>query len=127
MMAAIIIVAIAVLLIAYAVYGTVQKARGKSKSSCCGGPETIRKERVEDTDKSHYPYKYIVSIDGMMCSQCALRVENAFNATGSMWAKVNLGKHSAEVLTKNEMKQEDFAAALGELDYTVTSAEPAQR
>ena len=62
-MTAKLIIIIGMLLIAYAVYGTVQKARGKAKSSCCGSAETVLPQRVEDTDESHYPFKYIVSID----------------------------------------------------------------
>ena len=43
-------------LILYAIYGTIQKARGKSKSSCCGTSETVVTQKVADTDKSHLCY-----------------------------------------------------------------------
>ncbi len=67
------IIIIGLLLIAYAVYATIQKARGKAKSSCCGTAETVMAKKVEDTDESHYPYRYYVGIDGMACSNCAAR------------------------------------------------------
>ena len=76
-MTATLIIIAGILLIAYAVYGTVQKARGKAKSSCCGSAESVLPKRVEDTDESHYPFRYYVSIDGMKCSNCATNVENA--------------------------------------------------
>lgn len=113
-------------LIIYAIYGTVQKLRGKSKSSCCGGPEATVVKKVTDTDKSHYPYKYIISIDGMMCSNCAANVENAINGMGDTWARVELGRHRAVVLSKNEKAEHDFAEALRKTSYSVTGFEAAE-
>ena len=125
-MTAKLIIIVGVLLIAYAVYGTVQKMRGKSKSSCCGTAETVLPKRVEDTDESHYPFKYNVTIEGMMCSNCAANVENAINASGDTWAHVNLGRHRAEVLAKHEKTEEDFAKALKGTSYKVTGFEQAK-
>ena len=122
-MTAKLIIIIGILLIAYAVYGTVQKARGKAKSSCCGSAETVLPKRVEDTDESHYPYRYIVAIDGMKCSNCAANVENAINAQGDTWAHVNLGRHRAEVLAKKEKTEDDFVRALKGTGYKVAGFE----
>ena len=113
-------------LIIYAIYGTVQKLRGKSKSSCCGSPEAVIVKKVADTDKSHYPFKYIISIDGMMCSNCAANVENAINAMDDTWACVELGRHRAVVLSKNEKAEHDFAEALRKTSYSVTGFEAAE-
>ena len=122
-MTAKLIIIIGILLIAYAVYGTVQKARGKAKSSCCGSAETVLPKRVEDTDESHYPFRYIVTIDGMKCSNCAANVENAINAQGDTWAHVNLGRHRAEVLAKKEKTEDDFVRALKATGYKVAGFE----
>ena len=111
------------LLIAYAVYATVQKARGKAKASCCGTAETVLSKAVDDMDESHYPFRYNVSIDGMMCSNCASRVQNAINEEGDVWAQVNLGRHRAEVLAKSEKTERDFVRLLGGTDYKVTGFE----
>ena len=54
----IIIYIAAAALIIYGVYYTVQKFRGKAKSSCCGTPEVKSVRKVDDTDESHYPYRY---------------------------------------------------------------------
>ena len=115
-----IIIIIGMILIVYAIYGTVQRLRGKSKSSCCGTPESTIVNRVSDTDKSHYPYKYNLSIDGMMCSNCAANVQNSLNAMGDVWASVDLGRHRATVLAKNEKTERDFSDALRKTSYTVT-------
>ncbi len=110
-------------LIIYAIYGTVQRLRGKSKSSCCGSPEAVTVKKVADTDKSHYPHKYTISINGMMCSNCAANVENAINAMGDTWARVDLGRHRAVVLSKNEKTERDFADALRKTSYTINRVE----
>ena len=86
------IIAVGLLLIVFALWQTVQKARGKAKSSCCGTAEAVSAKKVEDTDVSHYPYRYRLSIDGMMCSNCAKNVENTLNNMNGVWGKVNLGK-----------------------------------
>lgn len=124
-MTAKIIIIIGALLIAYALYGTIQKARGKAKSSCCGSAESVLSKPVEDTDESHYPYRYLVSIDGMMCSNCAANVENAINALGDVWANVNLGRKRADVLSKTEKSKEDFVKALKGTNYKVINCEQA--
>ena len=121
-MSAVIITA-GLLLIVYAIYATVQKARGKAKSSCCGTAETVLPKAVQDTDESHYPFRYNVAIDGMMCSNCAARVQNAINDGGDMWAHVNLGRHRAEVLAKSEKTENDFVRLLGKTDYKVVGFE----
>lgn len=118
-----IIIAAGLLLIAYAVYGTVRKLQGKSKASCCGTKETVTAKPVDDTDESHYPYKYFVAIDGMMCSNCAARVQNAMNGMEGVWARVDLGRHRAEVLAKSEKTEEDFTAALQGSEYKVLGIE----
>ena len=126
-MAAKLIILAGALLIAYAIYGTVQKARGKAKSSCCGGPEAVIAKPVADTDESHYPYRYVLSVDGMMCSNCAANVQNALNASGDTWAQVNLGRKRAVVLARTEKTEEDFVKALKGTDYKVTGFERTEK
>ena len=118
---AIIIVVLAALLVVWAAYRTVQKARGKAKSSCCGTPEMVTAKKVDDTDPSHYLYEYKLSIDGMMCSNCARTVENKLNEMDGVWARVNLGKKEADVLTKEPYEQADFAESLRKTSYKMTA------
>lgn len=115
-----IIIAVGLLLIIFALWQTIQKARGKAKSSCCGTAEVVPAKQVEDTDVSHYPYRYRLSIDGMKCSNCAKNVENTLNNMNGVWGKVNLGKKEAEVLCKQEVSEESFAQALQEASYSLT-------
>ena len=120
-----IIYVITALLVIYAVYYTVQKFRGKAKNSCCGGPELVTAPKVDDTDESHYPYRYTLSIEGMMCSNCARNVEKNLDAMDGVWARVNLGKNQADVLTKEPREKADFLEALRKTDYTVTDCRTA--
>ena len=115
-----IIVICAIALVAFAVYGTIKKARGKSRSSCCGGPEVKTVKKVEDTDETHYPYRYEIGIEGMHCSNCARAVENALNTAEGVWAKVELGRNRAIVLA---MTESAFTEALQDTAYRVTTLE----
>lgn len=125
-MAALIIICAAALVV-FAVYRTVQKARGKAKSSCCGTPEVITKKKVEDTDESHYPYRYKLNIEGMRCSNCAATVENTLDEIDGIWARVNLGRKEADVLSKQEMQQADFARVMGATSYKLVGFEAVQK
>ena len=116
-----IIVICACILIAFAVYNTIKRLRGKSKSSCCGTPETIVARAVADTDESHYPYSYRIGIEGMHCSNCARAVENALNSRDGIWARVDLGRSRALVLAKQEATESDFEKALRNTSYSITS------
>ena len=106
-------------LIIFGVYHTVQKFRGKAKSSCCGTPEVKAVRKVEDTDESHYPYTYLLTVEGMKCSGCASNVENSLDDMDGVWARVNLGRREAKVLTKKDYKREDFEEALGKTPYKI--------
>ena len=120
-MASVVITVLAAALIVFAVYQTVQKARGNSKmASCCGSGEPVRRKSVADRDASHYPYRYKLAIENMKCSNCAANVENALNDVEGNWAKVNLGKKEADVLSKLPRTEEDFAMALANTCYKVS-------
>ena len=110
-----------VLLIVFALWQTVQRFRGKAKNSCCGSAEAVTVKKVDDTDASHYPYHYLLSIDGMMCSNCAKTVENTLNGMPGVWGRVNLGKKEADVLAKAPVESSSFAEALRKKSYTLTA------
>lgn len=115
----IIIYIIAAVLIIYGVYYTVQKFRGKAKSSCCGTPEVKAVRKVDDTDESHYPFRYMLTVDGMKCSGCASNVENSLDNMDGVWAKVSLGRREARVLAKKEYTKEDFDEVLSKTSYKI--------
>ena len=113
-----IIILAGALLVLYAVWQTVQRFRGRAKSSCCGAEAPTRKT-VEDTDESHYPYRYRLAVGGMHCSHCAVNVENALNAMPGVWGRVNLSKNEADVRTKTPVDEAAFAKALRDAGYAL--------
>ena len=86
------IIAAGFLLIVYALWQTIQKVRGRAKSSCCGTAEAVSAKKVEDTDVSHYPYRYRLSIEGMHCSNCAKNVENTLNNMNGIFRSQGSGR-----------------------------------
>ncbi|MCR5508766.1 MAG: cation transporter [Lachnospiraceae bacterium] len=116
----IIIIAILILLIVFAVYGTVKRIR--FGSSCCGSktpPE--KKVKVKDRNKNNYPYKYTLSVDGMHCSNCARRIENAFNKTEGRWAVADVANKEVQLLSKHEETQKELADITSSAGYTMLS------
>ena len=92
----------------------------KFGGSCCGsGNGMDKKVRVKDHDRSNYPYKYSLKIEGMVCSGCARRVENIFNSDGELWAKVDLEHKAANVLAKRAVSREEFVNMFNGSSYTL--------
>ena len=57
----------------------------KYGGSCCsGGGAMDKKIRVKDRNSSNYPYCYTLKVDGMVCSGCVRKVENAINSDGQL-------------------------------------------
>lgn len=90
--AVIIIVLIIIIII------SVKSYMKKLSSGCCGaGGDTVKKIKPRNKDISVYPYEKIVHVGGMTCKNCASRVENAFNSKDGYYAKVDLGKRTADI------------------------------
>jgi copper chaperone CopZ len=90
--------------------------------SCCGGHEAPEpKVRVADRNISHYDYHYETAIEGMVCSNCATRVENALNRNEGIYAKVDLGNKMAVIHAKRALSKEEVLGYLKELPYTIMS------
>ena len=93
-------------------------------SSCCGEHEApAERIRAADQDPSHYPYHYHLSVEGMVCANCAKRVENAFLSTGEMLANVDLGKKEVKLLSKRELDRRETAGIVDKAGYTLAEFE----
>ena len=118
----IIIVTVLILILAAAIYGTVKRIR--FGSSCCGTktpPE--KKVKVRDKNIANYPYKYILHVDGMHCSNCARRVENALNKTEGRWATADIANKEVRLYSKHEETDRDLAGVIAASGYTLLSSE----
>ena len=74
---------------------------------------------MADKNIRHYNYHYEVAIEGMVCSNCATRVENALNKNDGIYAKVDLEHKKAVIHAKQEISKADVARYLKELPYTM--------
>lgn len=98
------------------------------KKDCCGGegscsshPRT-KNVKVQDTDKSHYPYSTTLAIGGMTCDNCRRNVENALNSVPGTWASVDLTSKVANVLSKQPVDEKALEAAVDKAGYRVIHA-----
>ncbi len=109
-------------IVALAVYGTVKRIR--FGSACCGTKEPPEKKvRVKDKNRDNYPYKYVLSVDGMHCSGCARRIENAFNRTDGRWATASVEKSEVRLLSKREETESGLADITDSAGYTLILCE----
>ena len=99
----------------------------KRLTSGCGASARpgVKINKVKDRDKSHYPYRVLLKVDGMSCGSCAARVENALNALDGVWAQVDLGEEQADVRMKREYGEQELKAAVKTAGYTVYRVENA--
>lgn len=112
-----IIIGIIVVISIFAVKSYVKKL----KNGCCGaGGDEVKKIKPADTDMEHYTHKYILTIEGMTCKNCAARVENAFHEKEGFYAKVNLKKNIAEVYTKEQADEFELRQLVTRAGYQVT-------
>ena len=92
-MANVIVVAVVIVLLGFALKGTLKHLKGESP--CCGGGDTI----IIEDKKLDGPVigKKTVKISGMHCDHCVRAVTEAINKIDGASAKVNLKKKEAVV------------------------------
>ena len=97
----------------------------KLSSGCCGaGGDTAQKAKIADKNKAHYPYSAVLTVDGMMCSACETRVENALNVIDGVWAKASSSEGKVHVLMKTPIDEKTFRTAINDLGvYTLMKYE----
>lgn len=114
---------ICIVIVVICVFG-VKSYVGRLSHGCCGGSsDTVKKEKPADGDISHYPYVYVVEIDGMTCKNCAARIENAFNTAegGNFYASVKLNQKKATVRAKTETPEAELRRIVVRTGYSVVS------
>lgn len=115
-MANIIIVLILAAAVGYGIYSFVHHLR--CGGGCCGEHEAAAKKvRVADRDRSHYPHRLVLGVDGMTCQNCQRHVENALNTLPDTLAEVNLGAQNVTVWTKADADEEVIRKAIRDAGY----------
>lgn len=115
---------VGLVILVFAVF-VVKSYMKKLASGCCGsGDAPTRKIKVQDKNKAHYPYHAILTVDGMMCSACQTRVENAINALPGAWARADVATGRVELLMKEQIPEQQLRDAVNELGvYTLMRIE----
>ena len=117
-MGTIIIIFVLIAIVVVAIFSI--RKRIKYGSACCGTRDASPKKiRVRDKNKSHYTYTYTLTVDGMHCSNCATRVENALNAKEGIWASVKLETKCVLVWSKNPIERDELFRAISVAGYTL--------
>lgn len=99
---------LAVAFIAFVVL-VIRSYRKKLASGCCGASdESVKKNKLADKDKSHYPYEKTLDVDGMVCKNCSekpysimrenISIEHIFSELYSVPENIRKGYHKVKVL-----------------------------
>ncbi len=115
----IILIALLALLTGWAVWRVVRKAR--RGGGCCGDrAATEKRVAVRDRNPRHYPNAAELRVEGMVCENCARRVENALNALDGVWASVDPGTGRAVVRAVAPPDGDALREAVRKAGYAVT-------
>ncbi len=111
-----IIVAIVAAIVVVALLRTRKHFKG---GGCCGSAgNTIRDKKTLSEPKIG---EKALTIEGMTCENCEIRVENALNRLDGVAAKVNWKKKTATVSYSAEVSDAELKAAVEQKGYKVTA------
>ncbi|WP_122642212.1 heavy-metal-associated domain-containing protein [Luxibacter massiliensis] len=113
---------ICVVIILICVLGVRSYAK-KLTQGCCGGGDAVKKVKPKDKNTAHYPYISKVQIEGMTCTNCGQRIENAFNSMEGVWAKVDSQAGNGTIRMKQRLKEEELKKVVERLGYTAVNVE----
>ena len=115
-MANVIIVLLLLAVVCYGIYSFVHHLR--HGGGCCGEHEApAKKIKAADANKSHYPHRLIMGVDGMICQNCQRHVENALNTLPDTLAEVNLSAQNVTIWTKADADEEALRKAIRDAGY----------
>ena len=108
---------LAVAFIAFVVL-VIRSYRKKLASGCCGASdESVKKNKVADKDKSHYPYEKTLVVDGMVCKNCSARLDG-------VWAEADVSSGRVTVRMKREIEDKVLKKTVNDIGaYTVMKVE----
>ena len=117
-MGTVIITLVLIAIIIFAIFSIIKRI--KYGSACCGTHDAAPKKiRVKDKNKSHYPYSYTLTVNGMHCSNCSRHVENALNTKEGVWATVKLENNTVLVRSKNPLEWDELSPVISKAGYTL--------
>lgn len=85
---------------------------------CCGsGGDEVKKVKVQDKDLTHYPYHCSLEVNGMTCSNCKKRVENAFHERDGFYAVADVKKNLVTIHMKEKVSPEELKRMVRKAGY----------
>ena len=109
------IIGILVLLVEIALLRGKKQCKG---GGCCGsGSNTIRDKKTLAAPKLG---EKLMTIEGMHCENCEIRVENALNRLDGVACKVSWRKGSAAISYSTEISEELLKTTVEKMGYRVT-------
>ena len=114
----------AVLLIVLAAAVVRAKKHFKGGGCCSSGSNTIRDKKVLTEPVIG---EKVLTVEGMTCENCAVRVENALNRLDDVMCRVHLKKKTAVVSFSREISDEVLKNAVERMGYQVTQIRDSKR
>lgn len=113
-----IVAGILLIVVGVAVFRAVKHFKG---GGCCGsGSVTIRDKKVLTAPKLG---EMVLTIEGMHCENCAIRIENALNRLDGVLCKVNHRRKIATVSYSAKPSQAQLIDTVEQLGYHVTAVQ----
>lgn len=103
----------------FALKGVVRHWRGES--TCCGGGEIVAPPKKE-LSGAVIGHK-IITIEGMTCSNCKIRVEQALDDIDGAAATVNLHRNIADLAMTRDVADGEIRKALDGSGYKIIKIE----
>jgi len=88
---------------------------------CCRSGAMKREFPIADKEISHYPYRWIMVIEGVRCGECALKIERTLDRIDGVWASVDAKKGSADIRGKILVDDATLRFSVEDLGYHVCS------
>lgn len=96
-----------------------RRVKKSLKGGCCGsGSNTIRDKKTLSAPKLG---ERIMTIEGMRCENCEIRVSNALNRLENVACTVSWKKKSAIISYSAEISDDTLKATVEKLGYKVTN------
>lgn len=106
------------ILLAIIVIAVLRAKKHFKGGGCCGsGSNTIRDKKVLNAPKIG---EKVMSIEGMHCENCEIRVENALNRLDGVACKASWKKKTATVAYSTEVSDELLKSTVEKMGYQVT-------
>ena len=115
----IVIILIIAVILFFAIKNSIPHFKGEG--GCCGGGSAAK--AVKPKKIKNVIAKKTITIEGMKCSNCYIRVQNALNSVDGINAKVIGSRDQAVVKLGRDIPDEQIKKIITDLGYGVVSME----